>query len=141
MVLDDLILLAKMGKRVDPSDITAAMRIAGRSIREIDAATQGYRLVKDEGKLYKVDWWLTDDEAARVIWNNVKKPKSRGEEAIELPSELPKERQAVIEEESPKSNVIPFPKKLDPGIYVDEESGKYFKIDKDGNMEPIDEAP
>lgn len=28
-------------------------------------------------------------------------------------------------------------KKLDPGIYLDEDSGKYFKIDKEGNMTEV----
>jgi hypothetical protein len=44
----------------------------------------------------------------------------------------------------PKAEVLEFkpqPKKLDPGIYTDEDTGKYFKIDKDGNMEQLDEAP
>ena len=63
------------------------------------------------------------------MWNNVVKPKVKGgEKKVTLPSELPPEP------------ATPAPKatsKLEPGVYLDEDSGKYYRINKDGTMEEL----
>lgn len=110
------------------------------------------------------------DDAIRYLWKNVVGPQVRGkEEKITLPSELPSadiltfprvgipesitQKDEIIEETHKASTldlevptVIPVeekkPKKLDPGVYIDEDSGKYFRIDREGNMTELnDETP
>lgn len=78
----------------------------------------------------------TDPEVAqRYLWNEVVKPRAKGlEEKIELPSELPKEKQEALNQ--PSAEIIPF-KRMEPGMYLDEETGKYYQITKDGEMKEV----
>ena len=103
---------------------------------------------------------MSPEEAERILWTKVTKPKAQGdEEVIDLPSELPPERQKELDDlaaaktelegkvSTLEATILEFkrkrdPVKLSPGIYQDEDTGKYFQIDKDGNMKELtDEAP
>lgn len=152
MALEDLIKIAKLGKKVQPEELATAMKVAGKTAKEIEWAQQGYRVVRVNGVKYKVDWWLNDNEATQVVWNRVYKPRHLGEQKITLPSELPKERIQEIEKEvqqvekAPESkqsaDILEFnkarePKKIEPGIYLDEDSGTYYRVNKDGSFDNL----
>lgn len=97
MVLDDLIRLAKKGEKVAPDEVAAAMKAAGRSQEAIDFAKQGYRVVNYQGQRYKVNWWLTDEEAKREVWNKVLKPQfHKSAQTVDMPSELSSEQLKAI---------------------------------------------
>ena len=84
---------------------------AARAAEKAAQAAEATRVVKIHGKRYRVLASLTDEEAARLVWNNVLKPKAAGgEKEITLPSELPEERIKALEKEvnPPKADVIPL---------------------------------
>ena len=105
---------------------------------------------------YRVYGAKSQQEADQRVWNDVAMQRSKGgEQEIELPSELPAERQEFLDKADkpqPKADVLQFkpvgasaavatdvqvdtkPTKLEPGLYLDEETDKYFKVTESGDM-------
>ena len=120
-------------------DIAKAGKVA-KAAKAAKAAKEATEVIVEfRGARYSFPAGTTKEQAERVLWNKVVRPTVKGDvEEVTLPSELPKERVAEVEASLPTAEVIEFkPKKLDPGVYLDEDTGKYFKIDKDGNMEEL----
>jgi len=96
------------------TDLPKVAKAAKLAEKAAEVATETTRLVKVRGVVYRVPGHLDDEQAFQHVWNNVLKPKSQGGETkIELPSELPKERQAELDRlnNPPQADIVPFPGK------------------------------
>jgi hypothetical protein len=149
------------------ADPISRIRTLNRS-RKARKGIPPYYEVKDPAtnEMYRVYGAKSQQEADQRVWNDVAMQRSKGgEQEIELPSELPAERQEFLDkaENPPKAEVLAFkptraavkeppkaptvgaaatagvqvdtkPKKLEPGLYLDEETDKYFRVTESGDM-------
>ena len=146
MGIEDLATIGKVSKTADVAQ-------AARAAKVVDEAAN--LIVEFRGTRYQFPPGTDPEQAKRVLWNKVVKPQTqKSEEVIDLPSELPPERQKELDDlaaaktelegkvSTLEATILEFkqkrdPAKLSPGIYQDEDTGKYFQIDKEGNMKEL----
>lgn len=90
----------------------------------------------------------TDPEFAKSYVRRMLLAKARqGEEQIDLPSELPPEREQILKQaeqdlERAKAMITDLESrkdlsKVEPGTYLDENTGKYYRVTKKGLIEEL----